>query len=121
MDKRGDRRRGRESPEAEHSRVKEKRVEERSSLVPIPRMTKYERRQLFALQVAKEEEERQRRQQQESWQEHENRCLALGIDPHTTAMVDPQTGYPVFYNPSLGQWQHYSTQGNTCKNILGKH
>ncbi|XP_011151428.1 histone-lysine N-methyltransferase SETD2 [Harpegnathos saltator] len=110
MEKRGDRRRGRESPETEHNRVKEKRVEERSSLVPIPRMTKYERRQLFALQVAKEEEERQRRQQQESWQEHENRCLALGIDPHTTAMVDPQTGYPVFYNPSLGQWQHYSTQ-----------
>ncbi|XP_018317830.1 uncharacterized protein Set2 isoform X5 [Mycetomoellerius zeteki] len=114
IDKRGDRRRGRESPEADHSRTdhsrtKDKRVEERS-LVPIPRMTKYERRQLFALQVAKEEEERQRRQQQESWQEHENRCLALGIDPHTTAMVDPQTGYPVFYNPTLDQWQHYSTQ-----------
>ncbi|XP_026829153.1 probable histone-lysine N-methyltransferase CG1716 isoform X2 [Ooceraea biroi] len=109
VDKRGDRRRGRESPETEHGRTKEKRVEERS-LVPIPRMTKYERRQLFALKVAKEEEERQRRQQQESWQEHENRCLALGIDPHTSAMVDPQTGYPVFYNPTLGQWQHYSTQ-----------
>lgn len=109
IDKRGDRRRGRESPETDHSRTKDKRIEERS-LVPIPRMTKYERRQLFALKVAKEEEERQRRQQQESWQEHENRCLALGIDPHTTAMVDPQTGYPVFYNPTLGQWQHYSTQ-----------
>lgn len=84
-------------------------------------MTKYERRQLFALKVAKEEEERQRRQQQESWQEHENRCLALGIDPHTTAMVDPQTGYPVFYNPTLGQWQHYSTPGllmySVCRNI----
>ncbi|XP_071566986.1 uncharacterized protein Set2 isoform X2 [Temnothorax nylanderi] len=109
IDKRGDRRRGRESPEADHSRTKDKRIEERS-LVPIPRMTKYERRQLFALKVAKEEEERQRRQQQETWQEHENRCLGLGIDPHTTAMVDPQTGYPVFYNPTLGQWQHYSTQ-----------
>ncbi|XP_029168249.1 histone-lysine N-methyltransferase SETD2 isoform X2 [Nylanderia fulva] len=109
VDKRGDRRRGRESPETEHSRTKDKRLEERS-LVPIPRMTKYERRQLFALKVAKEEEERQRRQQQESWQEHENRCLALGIDPHTTAMVDPQTGYPVFYNPTLSQWQHYPPQ-----------
>lgn len=75
-------------------------------------MTKYERRQLFALKVAKEEEERQRRQQQESWQDHETRCLALGIDPHTTAMVDPQTGYPVFYNPSIGQWQQYPTQGS---------
>ncbi|KZC07261.1 Histone-lysine N-methyltransferase SETD2 [Dufourea novaeangliae] len=109
-EKRTDRRRGRESPESEYTRTKDKRVEERSSLVPIPRMTKYERRQLFAMKVAKEEEERQRRQQQESWQDHENRCLALGIDPHTTAMVDPQTGYPVFYNPSLGQWQHYPTQ-----------
>nr|XP_033327468.1 probable histone-lysine N-methyltransferase CG1716 [Megalopta genalis] len=109
-EKRSDRRRGRESPESEYTRTKDKRVEERSSLVPIPRMTKYERRQLFAMKVAKEEEERQRRQQQESWQDHENRCLALGIDPHTTAMVDPQTGYPVFYNPSLGQWQHYTTQ-----------
>ncbi|XP_020284975.1 histone-lysine N-methyltransferase SETD2-like, partial [Pseudomyrmex gracilis] len=110
IEKRSDRRRGRESPETEYGRTKDKRVEERSSLVPIPRMTKYERRQLFALKVAKEEEERQRRQQQELWQEHENRCLALGIDPHTTAMVDPQTGYPVFYNPTLGQWQHYSSQ-----------
>ncbi|XP_003251435.2 histone-lysine N-methyltransferase SETD2 isoform X1 [Apis mellifera] len=109
-EKRGDRRRGRESPESEHIRTKDKRIEERSSLVPIPRMTKYERRQLFALKVAKEEEERQRRQQQESWQDHETRCLALGIDPHTTAMVDPQTGYPVFYNPSIGQWQQYPTQ-----------
>ncbi|XP_043513574.1 histone-lysine N-methyltransferase SETD2 [Frieseomelitta varia] len=110
MEKRGDRRRGRESPESEHTRTKDKRIEERSSLVPIPRMTKYERRQLFALKVAKEEEERQRRQQQESWQDHETRCIALGIDPHTTAMVDPQTGYPVFYNPTIGQWQQYPTQ-----------
>lgn len=109
-EKRGDRRRGRESPESEHIRTKDKRIEERSSLVPIPRMTKYERRQLFALKVAKEEEERQRRQQQESWQDHETRCIALGIDPHTTAMVDPQTGYPVFYNPTIGQWQQYPTQ-----------
>nr|XP_003705533.2 PREDICTED: probable histone-lysine N-methyltransferase CG1716 isoform X1 [Megachile rotundata]XP_012145891.1 PREDICTED: probable histone-lysine N-methyltransferase CG1716 isoform X1 [Megachile rotundata] len=109
-EKRGDRRRGRESPESDHIRTKDKRLEERSSLVPIPRMTKYERRQLFAMKVAKEEEERQRRQQQESWQDHETRCLALSIDPHTTAMVDPQTGYPVFYNPSIGQWQQYPTQ-----------
>ncbi|XP_066597592.1 histone-lysine N-methyltransferase Set2 isoform X2 [Prorops nasuta] len=109
-DKRIERRRGgRESPDSEH-KVKDKRLEERSALVPIPRMSKYERRQLFALKVAKEEEERQRRQQQGSWQEHEARCLALGIDPHTTAMVDPQTGYPLFFNPNLGQWQHYPTQ-----------
>ncbi|XP_046747434.1 probable histone-lysine N-methyltransferase CG1716 isoform X2 [Diprion similis] len=107
-EKRSDRRRGRDSPEFDYSsRGKEKRVEERVNLVPIPRMSKHERRQLFAMKVAKEEEERQRRQQQETWQEHEARCLALGMDPHTTAALDPQTGYPLFFNPSLGQWQHY--------------
>lgn len=114
MDKRSERKRGgRESPmDIDYNRSKDKRIQdERSSLVPIPRMTKYERRQLFALKVAKEEEERQRRQQQESWQEHETRCLALGVDPHSTAMVDPQTGYPVFFNHALAQWQHYSVPG----------
>ncbi|KAI4481751.1 hypothetical protein M0804_009272 [Polistes exclamans] len=101
LDKRTDRRRGRESPDFEHNnRTKDKKVEERSSLVPIPRMTKYERRQLFALKVAKEEEERQRRQQHDSWQEHESRCLALGIDPHSTAMLDPQTGNQSLSTPN---------------------
>lgn len=74
-------------------------------------MTKYERRQLFALKVAKEEEERQRRQQQELWKEHETRCLALGMDPHTTAALDPHTGYPLFFNSAVGQWQTYPIQG----------
>lgn len=74
-------------------------------------MTKYERRQLFALKVAKEEEEKQRRQQQELWKEHETRCLALGMDPHTTAALDPQTGYPLFFNSAVGQWQPYPIQG----------
>lgn len=110
IDKRADRRRGRESPDTEHSKTKDKRAEERGNLVPIPRLTKFERRQLFALKVAKEEEERQRRQQQESWQEHEARCLALGMDPQTTAAFDTQTGYPLFFNPSLGQWQPYPMQ-----------
>ncbi|XP_012274643.1 probable histone-lysine N-methyltransferase CG1716 [Orussus abietinus] len=109
-DKRVDRRRGRDSPDFEYNKTKDKRTEERGNLVPIPRMSKYERRQLFALKVAKEEEERQRRQQEESWQEHEARCMALGMDPHTTATVDPQTGYPLFFNPSLGQWQPYPIQ-----------
>lgn len=112
-DKRIDRRRGRESPDSESHRSKDKRTEERSNLVPVPRLSKFERRQLFALKVAKEEEERLRRQQQESWQEHEARCIALGIDPHTTATVDPQTGYPLFFNPALGQWQPYPLQGLT--------
>ncbi|XP_033227151.1 uncharacterized protein LOC117179443 isoform X2 [Belonocnema kinseyi] len=106
-----DRRRGRESPDFEHIRSKDKRVDERSNLVPVPRMTKFERRQLFALKVAKEEEkERQRRQQEELWKEHETRCLALGMDPHTTSAIDPQTGYPLFFNPAIGQWQTYPIQ-----------
>ena len=107
-----DRRRGRESPDFEHSRSKDKRVDERSNLVSVPRMTKLQRRQLFALKVAKEEEEeRQRRQQQELWKEHETRCLALGMDPHTTSAIDRQTGYPLFFNPAIGQWQTYPIQG----------
>lgn len=111
-DKRIDRRRARDSPDSESYRSKDKRpTEERSNLVTLPRLSKFERRQLFAMKVAKEEEERLRRQQQESWQEHEARCLALGIDPHTTATVDPQTGYPLFFNPALGQWQPYAMQG----------
>ncbi|XP_051166844.1 histone-lysine N-methyltransferase SETD2 isoform X2 [Leptopilina boulardi] len=105
-----DRRRGRESPDFEYSRSKDKRLDERSNLIPVPRMTKYERRQLFALKVAKEEEEKQRRQQQELWKEHETRCLALGMDPHTTAALDPQTGYPLFFNSAVGQWQPYPIQ-----------
>ena len=107
-----DRRRGRESPDFEHSRSKDKRTEERSNLVPVPRMTKHERRQLFALKVAKEEEEeRQRRQQQELWKEHEVQCVALGMDPHATAAADPQTGFPLFFNPVVGQWESYPFQG----------
>ncbi|XP_014210981.1 probable histone-lysine N-methyltransferase CG1716 isoform X2 [Copidosoma floridanum] len=99
-------RRGRDSPDFEHGRSKDKRgLDERPNLVPMPRMTKYERRQLFALKVAKEEEERQRRQHEDLWQQHEAQCLALGLDPNTTAAYDPQTGYPLFFNQQLGQWQ----------------
>ncbi|KAK0082876.1 hypothetical protein PV325_009704 [Microctonus aethiopoides] len=110
---RNDRRRGRESPDMSDLtyRSKDKRLnDDRTNLVSVPRLTKFERRQLFALKVAKEEEERLRRQQQEMWQAHEARCLALGIDPHTTSTLDPQTGYPLFFNPTLGQWQSYPLQ-----------
>jgi histone-lysine N-methyltransferase SETD2 len=79
--------------------------------VPVPRMSKFERRQLFAMKVAKEEEERQRRQQEDSWQQHKAQCLGLGLDPFTTAAFDPQSGYPLFFNPQLGQWQAYPIQG----------
>lgn len=82
------------------------------TLIPIPRMSKQERRQLFAMKVAQEEEEeRQRRQQQEMWRQHEDRCLALGLDPNLTAAFDSQTGYPCFFDPASGTWQAYPPQG----------
>jgi hypothetical protein len=58
-----------------------------------------------------EEEERQRRQQQEMWRHHEDRCLALGLDPSLTAAFDPQTGYPCFFDPASGTWQAYPPRG----------
>ncbi|XP_031779694.1 histone-lysine N-methyltransferase SETD2 isoform X1 [Nasonia vitripennis] len=108
LEKRPDRRRGRDSPDFEHSRAKDKRtLEERPNLVQVPRLSKFERRQLFAMKVAKEEEERQRRQQEESWQQHQAQCIALGLDPYATPAFDPQTGYHLFFNPQLSQWQPY--------------
>ena len=75
-------------------------------------MSKQERRQLFAMKVAQEEEEeRQRRHQQEVWRQHEDRCLALGVDPHMSTMFDPQTGYPCYYDPATNTLQAYPPQG----------
>lgn len=112
MEKRSDRRRGgRDSPDFEYARSKDKKLsEERPNLVAVPRMSKFERRQLFAMKVAKEEEERQRRQHEELWHQHEAQCRALGMDPFTTPAFDSQTGYPLFFNPQLGQWQPYPIQ-----------
>lgn len=106
-----ERRRGRESPDSD--KYKDKKDERGGNLLQVPRMSKYERRQLFALKVAKEEEERHRRQQQELWQEHQVNCASLGVDPHLTPLVDPQTGYHLFYNASMGQWT-YSVRGKSC-------
>ncbi|KAJ8681186.1 hypothetical protein QAD02_016973 [Eretmocerus hayati] len=120
IDKRSERRRGRDSPDSEYSRSKDKRVlDERPDLVQVPRMSKFERRQLFALKVAKEEEERLRRQQEDSWQQHEAQCLALGLDPYTTAAYDAQTGYPLFFNHQLGQWQAYPIQAEGTPASIG--
>ncbi|XP_069668762.1 histone-lysine N-methyltransferase SETD2 isoform X2 [Periplaneta americana] len=104
-----DRKRMRESPDADRIR-KGSRFDDRN-IVPIPRLSKQERRQLFAMKVAQEEEEeRQRRQQQEMWRHHQDRCLALGLDPVLTAAFDPQTGYPCFFDPASGTWQAYPPQ-----------
>nr|CAD7606672.1 unnamed protein product [Timema genevievae] len=54
-----------------------------------------------------EEEERQRREQDELWRHHEERCMALGVDPQLTAAFDPQTGYPCFFDHTQGIWQAY--------------
>ena len=70
-------------------------------------MSKEERRQLFALKVAQEEEER--RQQQELWRQHEEQCLALGLDPQMPTAIDPNTGFPCFYDPNTGSWQTFTT------------
>lgn len=81
-------------------------------LIPIPKMSKQERRHLFALKVAqKDEEERQRRQQQELWRQHEDQCMALGVDPNLTAFNNAQTGYPFYFNPASGTWQPYPVPG----------
>lgn len=58
---------------------KNNRIEERN-IIPVPALTKHERRQLFELQVQQEEESR-RRKQQEMWRQHEQRCLLIGQDP----------------------------------------
>lgn len=77
---------------------------ETRELVQVPRMSKQERRQLFALKVAKEEEERQRRQQEDSWQQHQAQCLSLGLDPYVTLACDSR-GFPIIFDPHLGHWQ----------------
>lgn len=67
------------------------------------RLSKHERRKLFALKVEQEEEER--RKQQELWRQHEQRCLLLGTDPRFTSPFDPNRGYQCIWNPQTGQWQ----------------
>nr|CAD7258953.1 unnamed protein product [Timema shepardi] len=95
--------RSRESPDPDRNR-KGSRYEDRT-IIPIPRISKEERRHLFAMKV--EEEERQRREQDELWRHHEERCMALGVDPQLTAAFDPQTGYPCFFDHTQGIWQAY--------------
>ncbi|XP_058795844.1 probable histone-lysine N-methyltransferase CG1716 isoform X2 [Phymastichus coffea] len=89
-------------------RPERRRGPESLDLVQVPRMSKFERRQLFALKVAQEEEERQRRQQEELWQQHQAQCLALGLDPQATAALDPQSGYPLLLESQLVQWSSFA-------------
>ncbi|CAG9771752.1 unnamed protein product [Ceutorhynchus assimilis] len=68
------------------------------------KISKHERRKLFALQMELKEEER-RSQQREMWRQHEINCMLIGADPRFTAPFDPSKGFQYIWNPSLGQWQ----------------
>ncbi|KAJ8945452.1 hypothetical protein NQ314_009204 [Rhamnusium bicolor] len=70
------------------------------------RLSKIERRKLFALQHELKEEER-RLKQREMWRQHELNCLIIGTDPRFTAPFDPNRGYQCIWNPQIGQWQNY--------------
>ncbi|RZC36943.1 histone-lysine N-methyltransferase SETD2 [Asbolus verrucosus] len=74
-----------------------------------PKLGKFERRKMFALQVEQREEER-RRKQREMWRQHEQHCILLGTDPRLTAPFDPNRGYQCIWNPQIGQWQNYPIQ-----------
>ncbi|KAL1490468.1 hypothetical protein ABEB36_013156 [Hypothenemus hampei] len=68
------------------------------------KISKHERRKLFALQIELKEEER-RMKQRELWRQHEMNCMMIGADPRFTAPFDPSKGFQYIWNPSLGQWQ----------------
>ncbi|KAJ8960974.1 hypothetical protein NQ318_020278 [Aromia moschata] len=70
------------------------------------RLSKIERRKLFALQHELKEEER-RLKQREMWRQHEMNCMMIGTDPRFTAPFDPNRGYQYIWNPQIGQWQNY--------------
>lgn len=71
------------------------------------KLSKQERRKLFALKVEQEAEERRR--QQDLWRQHEKYCFMIGADPRLTAPFDPNNrGFQYVWNPQTGQWQNYS-------------
>lgn len=65
------------------------------------KLSKIERRKLFALQHELKEEER-RLKQRELWRQHEMNCLMIGTDPRFTAPFDPSKPYQCIWNPQLG-------------------
>ncbi|KAF7266294.1 hypothetical protein GWI33_020325 [Rhynchophorus ferrugineus] len=68
------------------------------------KISRHERRKLFALQMELKEEER-RLKQREMWRQHEMNCMLIGADPRFTAPFDPNKGFQYIWNPSIGQWQ----------------
>lgn len=72
-----------------------------------PKMSKEQRRQLFALKVQQEEEEaKQRKMQEEMWAMHVDRCRLLGHDPYLTPIFDPT--YQYYWDPVAATWQPYN-------------
>lgn len=67
------------------------------------KLSKIERRKLFALQQELKEEER-RLKQREMWRQHEMNCLMVGTDPRFTAPFDPSKPYQLIWNPQLGNF-----------------
>lgn len=66
------------------------------------KLSKIERRKLFAIQHELKEEER-RLKQRELWRQHEMNCMMIGSDPRFTAPFDPSKPYQCIWNPQLGK------------------
>lgn len=80
----------------------------------VPKLSKYERRKLFAMQVEQEEVER-RFKQRELWRQHELHCMAMGTDPRFTPM-DVTRNFQYVWNPQTGQWQTFAVNSNPVMN-----
>lgn len=65
------------------------------------KLSKIERRKLFAIQHELKEEER-RLKQRELWRQHEVNCLMIGTDPRFTAPFDPSKPHQLIWSPQLG-------------------
>ncbi|XP_060519038.1 variant-silencing SET domain-containing protein [Cylas formicarius] len=91
--------------ERESSSKKSTRLEDRDKpSAAFLKISKHERRKLFALQMELKEEER-RLKQREMWRQHEMNCMIIGTDPRFTAPFDPNKGFQYIWSPSIGQWQ----------------
>lgn len=78
------------------------------------KLSKIERRKLFAIQHELKEEER-RLKQRELWRQHEVNCLMIGTDPRFTAPFDPSKPYQCIWNPQLGMEKSFNLQSK-CLN-----
>ncbi|CAH0557782.1 unnamed protein product [Brassicogethes aeneus] len=102
---------GKSNPKVEKEIFK-KKMDERERVLSMYKITKIERRKLFALQVELKEEER-RRKQREQWREHERNCILIGADPRLTAPFDPSRGFQYVWNSAIGQWQNIPIPAET--------